>query len=192
MIDFPRSSGGLNPVLITASADPKLAAKRTLWTKVHNCGQICIAADYALVDPSLEAAFVEACKQSIKEFLPNGTNDPANNGRIVNRRHYDRIKGLLDNTKGTIVVGGNCDPERTWIEPTVVKITSLDDALLSEEIFGPVLPYYVVKGGVQEMVKIANGICDTPLGFYAFTNNKEEEEYSMPTHPSPYTTHIKY
>ena len=176
-----RSSGGLNPVLVTASADPKLAAQRTLWTKVNNCGQICIAADYALVDPSQEAAFVEACKQSIKEFLPNGTNDPANGGRIVNRRHYDRIKGLLDNSKGKIIVGGNSDPERNWIEPTVVKITSLDDSLLSEEIFGPILPYYVVSGGVKEMVKIANGICDTPLGFYAFTNNKEEEEYSMST-----------
>lgn len=179
------TSGGLNPVIVTANADPRLAARRTLWTKTHNCGQICIAADYALVEASKEAAFVEACKETLKEFFPNGTSDPANSGRIVNERHYNRIKKLLDTTKGKIIVGGNSDPARNWIEPTVIRIDSLDDSLLSEEIFGPLLPYYVYNGGVETAVRISNGICDTPLGFYAFTNDKKEEEYRMPSFGPP-------
>lgn len=172
--------GGLNPVIITSNADAKLAARRTVWTKIHNCGQICIAADYALVHPSAEAAFVEGYKASVAEFLPNGTYDPKNYGHIVNRRHFDRITGLLARSAGETVLGGQSDGEKLWIEPTLVRVDSPQDALLSEEIFGPILPYLLVDT-TTEMCSLVAQIGDTPLAVYAFSNDKAEQEQILTT-----------
>lgn len=171
-------SGGQNPVLVTSKANVKIAARRVLWGKVHNCGQICIAANHALVDASKETEWVESCASALKRFLPNGTKDPENYGRIVNERHWNRISSLLDNTSGQIVIGGGRDKSALWIEPTIVKVTSIDDPLLKSEIFGPVLPYLVVEGGVKEMVKLVKLIADCPLALYPFTEDKAEEKYS--------------
>lgn len=171
--------GGLNPVFITSKADAKLAGKRIGWGKVHNAGQICISPDYVMVDPSMEEAFVQSFTDAINEFYPNGTDDKENFGRIVNDRHFKRITGLLEKSKGEVKFGGKSDAAERWIEPTLVKIGGLDDALLSEEIFGPVLPYMIVEGGVQEMSSIVRKVGDCPLGLYAFTNDAKEQEYSM-------------
>lgn len=171
-------SGGLNPVFVTTKADVKLAAKRTAWGKVHNCGQICISPDYVLLDPSVEQDFVEGYIQAINKFLPNGTKDDHNYARIVNERHFKRITGLLERSKGSIVYGGKSDITENWIEPTLVKVDSLEDSLLGEEIFGPVLPYLVVKGGLEEMVQTVRTLGDCPLGLYAFTGDKKEQEFS--------------
>jgi acyl-CoA reductase-like NAD-dependent aldehyde dehydrogenase len=130
------------------------------------------------MEPSAEAAFVEGFIQAINQFFPNGTKDKDNLGRIVNERHFQRIMGLLERSKGTVKFGGNADLADKWIEPTLVKVDSLDDALLSEEIFGPVLPYYIVQGGLQEMISIIRKIGDCPLGLYAFTNDAKEQEFS--------------
>jgi beta-apo-4'-carotenal oxygenase len=170
-------SGGLNPVFITSKADAKLAAKRTAWGKVMNCGQICLAPDYVLLDPSVETAFVESFIQTMNKFFPNGTQDKDNYARLVNERHFKRITGLLERSKGQVMFGGNSDLADKWIEPTLVKVDSLEDSLLSEEIFGPLLPYYVVQGGLQEMVGIVRTLGDCPLGIYAFTNDKKEQDF---------------
>ncbi|KAI5805872.1 Aldehyde/histidinol dehydrogenase [Geopyxis carbonaria] len=171
--------GGQNPVLVSSKANVKLAAKRVLWSKVHNCGQICIAANHALVDASKETEWVEGCIAALKKFLPNGTKDPQSYGRIVNERHWNRISSLLDNTSGQIIVGGGRDKSELWIEPTVVKVTSIDDPLLKDEIFGPVLPYMVVEGGIKEMVKLVKEIGDCPLALYPFTEDKAEQNYIL-------------
>ncbi|KAA8906002.1 Aldehyde/histidinol dehydrogenase [Sphaerosporella brunnea] len=171
--------GGLNPVLITSKADAKLAAKRTAWGKVINCGQICLAPDYVLLDPSTETAFVESFIKTMNEFFPNGTQDRDNYARIINERHFDRIMGLLERTKGQVVFGGKSDRADKWIEPTLVKLESLDDSLLSEEIFGPLLPYYVVHGGLPEMIQHVRTLGDCPLALYAFTNDEKEKQLVM-------------
>ncbi|KAF8244505.1 putative aldehyde dehydrogenase [Wilcoxina mikolae CBS 423.85] len=171
--------GGLNPVFITTKGDAKLAAKRIAWAKVHNAGQICLSPNYVLMEPGVEAAFLEGFSQAIGQFFPNGTKDKENLGRIVNERHFKRIMGLLESSKGTVIFGGNADLTDRWIEPTLVKVNSLDDALLHEEIFGPVLPYYIVQGGLQEMVGIMRSVGDCPLGLYAFTKDKKEQEFIL-------------
>jgi acyl-CoA reductase-like NAD-dependent aldehyde dehydrogenase len=131
-----------------------------------------------LLDPSVETAFVESYIQTLNSFFPNGTKDKDNFARIVNERHFKRIMGILERSKGQVVFGGKSDLADKWIEPTLVKVDSLDDALLGEEIFGPVLPYYVVPGGLQEMVQIVRKLGDCPLAIYAFTNDKKEQDFS--------------
>lgn len=149
------------------------------WGKVHNCGQICLSPDYVMLDASVEAAFVDGFAQALAGFYPAGSAADKNSyGRIVNDRHFQRITGLLQRSAGTVKVGGRSDAGERWIEPTLVKIDSLHDALLSEEIFGPVLPYYVVSGGVDEMLAIVRTVGDCPLALYLFSNDKREQEHS--------------
>jgi acyl-CoA reductase-like NAD-dependent aldehyde dehydrogenase len=178
-----KTSGGVNPTLITSKADAKLAAKRIAWGKLMNSGQVCLCPNYVLLDPSVETAFVESYIQTMNSFFPNGTQDK-NFSRIVNERHTKRIMGLLERSQGQVVFGGKSDLADKWIEPTLVKCDSLDDALLGEEIFGPVLPYYVVTGGLQEMVQIVRKLGDCPLAIYAFTNDKKEQDFSALFFPS--------
>jgi beta-apo-4'-carotenal oxygenase len=170
-------SGGINPCIITENTEIKLAAKRIAWGKAHNCGQICLSPDYVLVHRSLESAFVKSYIASMKTFFPNGAKEPGAMTRIVNNRHFLRIKGLVDKSEGTIVYGGEMDEAENYIAPTLVKINSTDDSLLSEEIFGPVLPFLVVDS-TDEMIRITNQVSDTPLALYAFTYDKDEEERS--------------
>ena len=159
------------------------------WGKVHNCGQICLSPDYVMLDARVEAAFVDGFAQALANFYPSGSAADKNSyGRIVNERHFQRITGLLQRSAGTVKVGGKSDPADRWIEPTLVKVDSLQDALLSEEIFGPVLPYYVVAGGVDEMLAIVRSVCDCPLALYLFSNDKREQEHSEHSVAQPNTT----
>ncbi|RPB13372.1 aldehyde dehydrogenase [Morchella conica CCBAS932] len=167
--------GGLNPVFVTKSADVKTAAKRIAWGKVHNAGQICLGPDYVLIHPSLEREFVESFKNALKIYLPNGAQASPDYGKIVNDRNFNRIKKLLDNSSGTVLCGGSVDESTRFIEPTLVKVTNSSDSLLSEEIFGPVIPMMVV-GKVDEMVLLAKRLGDTPLAMYIFSADKLEQE----------------
>ncbi|CUS10471.1 unnamed protein product [Tuber aestivum] len=167
--------GGLNPCIITKSADAKLAAKRIAWGKVHNLGQICIGPNYVIIHPSLEAEFVGAFIQTLKKFFPEGASKSPDLARVINKRHYHRITELLNNTKGTILYGGERDESRLFIEPTLVKIASPEDSLLSEEIFGPLLPMLIVED-LDSMISVARKIGDCPLALYIFSAKREEEE----------------
>jgi len=115
----------------------------------------------------------------MKSWFPGGTQAKDAMGRIINERHFNRIKRLLDSTKGEIMVGGRTDASEYFIEPTVVRVNSFDDPLLSEEIFGPVFPYMVIKGGVQNMISAYKRISPNPLALYLFTNDKIEQEYIL-------------
>lgn len=96
---------------------------------------------------------------------------------IIEKRSFHRIKGLLERSKGSILYGGKMDEATRFIEPTLVKVTDPDDALLSEEIFGPIIPMLVVER-VDEMLSLAKRIGDTPLAMYVFSGDKAEQEYS--------------
>lgn len=157
------------------SADVKIAAKRIALGKVHNAGQICIGPDYILIHPTLEAEFVKAFASAMKGFHPNGSQNSPDYGCIVNDRNFHRIKNLLGNSRGTVLYGGAQDEATRFIEPTLVKVTDLDDSLLSEEVFGPVLPLMVVEE-LDEMVRLAKRLGDTPLAMYIFSADKKEQE----------------
>ncbi|ORY14076.1 Aldehyde/histidinol dehydrogenase [Clohesyomyces aquaticus] len=167
--------GGRNPAIITKHADPKLAARRLLWAKTLNAGQVCVSQNFTLIDKEMVPAFVQEMRNSLREFYPNGVKASPDYGRIVNQRQFQRLKKMLDESKGKILIGGTMDEAELFIEPTIVQVESMDDSLISEESFGPLLPILAVQD-LDEAIKIANEVHDTPLGLYPFGTQKEMEK----------------
>jgi beta-apo-4'-carotenal oxygenase len=164
--------GGRNPAIITKNADPRLAARRLLWGKILNAGQVCISQNYILVDKDILPAFVEEMKVAMKEFYPMGAKASPDYGRIVNKRHFLRIKKMVDESKGKILIGGEMDEAENFIEPTVVRVDDENDSMIKDESFGPLIPIYPVED-LDEAIRIANSVHSTPLGLYPFGTKAE-------------------
>ncbi|KAJ4373076.1 Hexadecenal dehydrogenase [Neocucurbitaria cava] len=167
--------GGRNPAIITKHADPKLAAKRLLWAKTLNAGQVCVSQNCTFIDREMVPAFIREMQNALNEFYPNGARASPDYGRIVNERQFARLKKMLDSTNGRIVVGGTMDESDLFIEPTVVQVDSISDPLVADESFGPILPILPVTD-LDEAIRIANSVHDTPLGTYAFGTKAEMEK----------------
>jgi len=167
--------GGRNPAIVTRKADVALAARRLLWAKTMNAGQVCISHNYTLVDKEVLDDFVNQLKIAIKEFFPNGAKASEDYGRMVNLSSFNRVKKMLDGTSGKIVSGGTTDSDELFIEPTVVVITDQEDSLMKDESFGPLLPVLGVDNLDQE-IYIANKTHETPLGVYAFGSKDETDK----------------
>ena len=163
--------GGKSPVIIEKSADIKLAAKRIAFGKLLNCGQTCIAPDYILVEESVHDRFVEAMERAICRQCPDALNNPGY-AHMVNKKHFDRVMGLIDEDK--IYYGGGSDEEKLKIEPTILNNVTADDAVMQEEIFGPLIPVISVKD-MKEAEKFIKDR-EKPLALYLFTGNKKVEE----------------
>ena len=130
--------GGKSPCLVDATADLKLAARRIVFGKYLNCGQTCVAPDYLYCDASIRDELVLAIQKEIAaQFGAEPLANP-NYGKIVNRKHFDRILGLIDPRK--VVTGGIADEQALRIAPTVMTDVTFEDAVMGEEIFGPILP----------------------------------------------------
>ncbi|KAI9756999.1 MAG: hypothetical protein M1815_002334 [Lichina confinis] len=166
--------GGQNPAIVTRHADPSLAARRLLWGKVANAGQVCLAENYVLVDKEILPSFVAELEVALTEFFPRGAKESPDYARVVNQRHYHRIKSMLDQTGGKILFGGAADEDERFIEPTVVQVDSIDDSLMQDEIFGPLLPIYPVDD-LDDAIRVANEVSDTPLALYPFGNKDETD-----------------
>jgi beta-apo-4'-carotenal oxygenase len=167
--------GGRNPAIITKHADPRLAARRLLWAKTINAGQVCVSQNFTLVDREMLPQFIAEMKTALKEFYPQGAQKSPDYGRIVNLRQFQRLKKMVDDSNGKILLGGTMDESDLFIEPTVVQVESLEDSLIKEESFGPLLPVIAVTD-LDEAIKIANEVHDTPLGVYSFGNKAEMEK----------------
>ncbi|CAN9146943.1 unnamed protein product [Alternaria alternata] len=167
--------GGRNPAIVTKHADPKLAARRLLWAKTLNAGQVCLSQNCTFVDREIVPAFIEEMKKQLHEFYPDGARNSPDYGRIVNERQFQRMKKMLDASNGKIVIGGTMDESDLFIEPTVVQINDMNDSMVTSESFGPLLPILPVSN-LDEAIRIANEIHDTPLGTYAFGNKAELEQ----------------
>lgn len=166
--------GGRNPAIITKHADPKLAAKRLLWAKTLNAGQVCVSQNCTFIDREIVPAFIKEMKNALDEFYPNGARNSPDYGRIVNQKQFQRLKKMLDSSNGKIVVGGTMDEADLFIEPTVVQVNDINDSMVRDESFGPLLPILPVTD-LDEAIKMANETHDTPLGTYAFGNKAEME-----------------
>lgn len=164
--------GGMNPAIVSKSADPRLVARRMLWGKLLNAGQLCTSQNYLLVDKSLVPEVVQEFKNAYKEFYPEGAKGSPDYARIVNETAFARLKSMLDNTKGQILMGGTMDEKELFIEPTVVQVDSVDDSLCSQESFGPFIPILPVEN-LDEAISLANGVQSTPLGLYPFGNKAD-------------------
>lgn len=161
--------GGKSPVVIDPKCDFKIAARRIMWGKCANAGQTCVAPDYVLVPRSSEDAFVKALKDAHDEFYPSGATTTPDIARIINLMHFHRLKNLLDSTSGTIAFGGQTDESRKFIAPTVVKGVKDSDSLMSDELFGPILPIMPVDN-VDAAIAYINAH-DHPLALYCFSQD---------------------
>ncbi|KAF9443399.1 aldehyde dehydrogenase [Macrolepiota fuliginosa MF-IS2] len=162
--------GGKSPVFVDPNCDLETAATRILWGKVINAGQVCLAPDYVLVPRDFQSKLVDALKEAANKFYPDSASKPGACSRLITPQAFNRVKGLLDNTKGSIVFGGETDAASKFIAPTAVKDVGADDSLMSEEIFGPVLPIVPVKD-VDEAIAFVNDH-DNPLALYVFSKDE--------------------
>lgn len=167
--------GGRNPAIVTRNTDIRLAARRLLWGKFLNAGQVCISQNYTMIDEDVLDEFVEQMKIAMKEFYPQGAKNSEDFARIVSENHFNRIKKMLDTTQGRIVIGGETDAAEKYIEPTVIIVNSEHDSLIKDESFGPLMPVLPIKN-LDEAIRIANSVHKTPLGLYAFGNKAEVDK----------------
>ncbi|KAF7295551.1 hypothetical protein MIND_01095100 [Mycena indigotica] len=166
--------GGKCPVFIDPASDLKLAAKRIVWGKFTNAGQTCVAPDYILVPKEAQEKFVKELKTVYAEFYPETAESPPrpaqNTSKMINQAAWKRVNGLLQASKGTIVCGGEgADEDKKFIPPTILQDVTFEDSLMSEEIFGPVLPIIPVEN-LDTGIAYVNAN-DHPLALYVFTQN---------------------
>lgn len=169
--------GGKSPVIITKSADLRLAARRVLWGKLVNSGQTCVAPDYILIEASVKPKFTEELLKAYKEYFPVLTPETSYT-HIVSDRHFERLKGILDKSQGTIVVGGQTNAAARFIAPTVLDNVTASDSVMRDEIFGPFIGMITVQN-VDEAIDFIVKEHDTPLALYIFSTNKAEQEYIL-------------
>ncbi|KAL9585577.1 MAG: hypothetical protein Q9212_001437 [Teloschistes hypoglaucus] len=172
--------GGRNPAIVTKHANVQLAAKRLLWGKIMNAGQVCISQNYIMVDKEILAPFIVELKVTMKQFFPNGIKDSDDYARIINGKQWSRLKSMLDSTKGQIIMGGDMDESQRYMEPTVVLVDSPKDPLVAEESFGPLIPILPVED-LDTAIRIANEVHRTPLGLYPFGNKQETDQIMRET-----------
>jgi aldehyde dehydrogenase (NAD+) len=162
--------GGKSPVIVAADADVTVAAKRIAFSKLLNSGQICIAPDYVLADATIRDELVGKIGEAAAAFEAGGSGGK----RIVNSRHFDRLTAALAATEGTIAVGGGSDAAAVEIQPTVVVDPAVDEPLMTDEIFGPILPVVTVQS-LDEAIDFVNSR-PKPLAAYLFTKSKGVRE----------------
>ncbi len=160
--------GGKSPCIVDKTADIRLAARRIVFGKYLNCGQTCVAPDYIYCHRSVKDSLVKEIQRQIQ--LQYGE-EPLHNpdyGKIINKKHFDRILGLIEEKK--IVHGGNSDRDTLRIEPTVLDNVTFADPVMQEEIFGPLMPVLVFDN-LDEAITRINAM-PHPLALYFFTSDK--------------------
>lgn len=161
--------GGKSPCIVDETADIGLSAKRIVFGKYLNCGQTCVAPDYVLVHESVHDQLITEMK---KQIVAQYGNDPLSSscyGKIISKRHFTRLQGLIDQKK--TIYGGRMDESSLRMEPVIMDRVSWSDPVMQEEIFGPILPVLTYRD-YNEMVSLLQEK-PNPLALYLFTKNKE-------------------
>lgn len=166
--------GGKSPVIVHKDASIKSTAKKIIWGKTVNSGQTCVAPDYIIVHEEVKERLIEEMKIAIRAFYGDDIEISDALGRIINNKHFNRLKNILEKDKARIIYGGEHDEKDRYIAPTIIEISSWDAACMGEEIFGPILPVMTYS----DLNKAINDINKQPkpLAVYLFTNNKEVED----------------
>lgn len=160
--------GGKSPCIVDKSADVKLSARRIVWGKYLNCGQTCVAPDYIYCHKDIKDDFIKAVKAEIARQFGNALEN-GNYGKIINKKHFERILSLIDKDK--VVCGGLSDEKALKIAPTVMDNVTWDDKIMSEEIFGPVMPVLEFED-IDSVIKVVNDN-PKPLALYVFAKDKK-------------------
>lgn len=172
--------GGKSPTIVDASANIELAAKNILWAKFTNNGQTCIAPDHIYVHADVHDAFVAACQQVLKNVYGDNAQQSEYLARMVNSRHAGRVKALLDDAvaRGAkVLAGGQTDAADDYVAPTLLGSIPADATIMSEEIFGPLLPI-IVYSDVQTVINQINAE-PKPLALYVWSKNEAVIEQVM-------------
>ena len=162
--------GGKSPAFVTEKADLQIAAKRIVWGKFINAGQTCVAPDYLYVAENIKAKFLKVLIEEIKKR--NYTDNVDHYCKIINERNFDRLEKMIDREK--VVFGGETNREKRYISPTVLDNVTWEDAVMQEEIFGPILPILTYKNLETAMQTVVEG--EKPLSAYLFSNDAKEQE----------------
>ena len=158
--------GGKSPVIVTRTAPLRLAARRIVFGKFLNCGQTCIAPDYILVENAVKEKLVGLLQEEIEKMYGKTPLSNPDYGKIVNSRHFERICRLIDPEK--VVWGGETDESSLRIAPTLLDNIASTDAVMQEEIFGPLLPILCVEN-IEEAIRFVQ-TRPRPLALYLFTS----------------------
>ena len=161
--------GGKSPCIIDKTANIDLSAKRIVFGKFLNCGQTCVAPDYILCEESIKQELIKAIKKEIIKQFGENPIENSNYGKIINEKHFNRVRNLIDFDK--TIIGGKTNPETLKIEPTVLDNITWADNVMKEEIFGPVLPILTFKT-INEVVETVENHSH-PLALYVFSTNKK-------------------
>jgi len=165
--------GGKSPTFIDKTANIDMVAKKIMWGKFMNAGQICVSPDYVLIDESIKAKFIEACKKWLKNFYTEQPEHSESYARIVTQKHFERLKAHIKNAESlnaTIEIGGKLDSDTKYIEPTLVSNLKEEASLLQDEIFGPILPI-LTYSTIDEAIDYVNSK-ERPLALYVYSKNK--------------------
>lgn len=161
--------GGKSPCIIDKSAKIKLAAKRVVFGKYLNCGQTCVAPDYILCHKDIKDEFVKEVKIQIEKQYGKNPLENSDYGKIINQKHFERVSSLINAEK--VVHGGKTNPQTQQIEPTVLDNVTWDDAVMQEEIFGPIMPILTFENLDQVIADLQKK--QKPLALYFFSQNKK-------------------
>lgn len=161
--------GGKSPCIVDETADIALSAKRIVFGKFLNCGQTCVAPDYILCNEKIKNKLFVAIKKEIHAQFGKYPLENKNYGKIINEKHFNRLIELIDENK--LLIGGKFSQELLKIEPTVMTEVTLDDKIMQEEIFGPILPI-LTYSKLDEIIELIENK-PHPLALYIFSNNKK-------------------
>lgn len=167
--------GGKSPCIVDETADLKTTARRIVFGKFLNAGQTCIAPDYVLVHKSKEQKLLSEFKTAIEEFYGPDPKSSSAYGRIINDRHFTRLHKLLPS--GQVVTGGETDRESRYIAPTILRNVDVNSTLMTEEIFGPILPVISIAT-IQAAVDFVNAR-PKPLALYLFSQSRKAEDFVL-------------
>ncbi len=161
--------GGKSPCIVDRTANIPLAARRIVFGKFLNCGQTCVAPDYIYCDESVKERLVRELRKQITLQYGEKPLENENYGKIINRKHFDRLCGLMDREK--TVAGGEKNERTLQIAPTVMDQVGWEDAVMGEEIFGPILPV-LTYGSLEEAVRRIRSM-PCPLALYLFSSDRK-------------------
>lgn len=167
--------GGKNPAIVTKNANIKLAARRLMFQKCLNAGQVCMSHNYVLIERSVLSQFIGEINSQYRVMMPKGAKNSGDYARIVNKAQFNRMKKMLDATRGKIVMGGSMDESKLFIEPTAVLVDDIEDSMMVEESFGPIWSILPVDS-VDQAIRIANEVDPTPLALFSFGTDAENKK----------------
>lgn len=167
--------GGKSPSIVFKDANLDDAAKKITWAKFYNLGQTCVAPDYLLVHEDVKTQLLERIKEYIVKYYGEDPGKSENLGKLINDRRYKSLLALMEDTD--IIHGGKTIEEKNFIYPTIVDNVHLEDPIMKEEIFGPILPVLTFKDK-EDVIKIVREN-KYPLALYLFTQDSSIEEFIL-------------